>query len=124
MCRFDKADEFEPDPYRDTVTGWRKSRWVAAVATATVLTVQLAIPITRLGQHDVAERFGWQMFSAVRPPIEFVVHTEDGDVEVKVQDHFARVRGDLPVAVLLPPKLCEEIEGAESVTWDGNSYQC
>jgi len=124
MCRFDIADEFDLDPYRDNVTGWRKSRWVAAVATAAVLALQVSIPITRLGQHDVAERFGWQMFSAARPPIEFVVHTTEGEVEVTVEHHFARLRSDLPVAELLPPRLCEEVDGAESVTWDGNTYRC
>lgn len=104
--------------------GWRKSRVLAVVVFTLVLAVQVAIPTSRLiGGH--AQRFGWQMFSGSEAFPEFVVVTSTGERPVSLEDHLLRQRVELNVGEALPPHLCEVIDNAVSITWDGGgSYEC
>jgi hypothetical protein len=97
---------------------------VAVVGVALFVVLQLAIPISRMGSDEGPQRFGWQMFSTVGEAIEFTVHTPTGTVIIDLEDVMARARSDVPLEELLPPHLCNTVEGAESVTWDDKSYQC
>lgn len=106
------------------MTEWRKSPAVAAVAVVLFVVLQLAIPINRMDNEEGPQGFGWQMFSTVGEAIEFTVHTPTGTVVIDLEDVMARARGDIPLEELLPPHLCNTVEGAVSVTWDNKSYQC
>ncbi len=106
------------------MTEWRKSPIVAAIAVVLFVVLQLAIPISRMGNDGGLQRFGWQMFSTIGEAIEFKVHTPTGTVVIDLEEVMARARGDIPLEELLPPHLCNRVEGAVSVTWDDKSYQC
>ena len=106
------------------MTEWRKSPTVAVVGVALFVIVQIAIPISRMGDAEQAQRFGWQMFSTVGEATEFTVHTPTGTVVIDLEEVMARARADIPLAELLPPHLCDTVEGAEFVTWDDKRYQC
>ena len=86
--------------------------------------VQVAVPISRIGEGDRSQRFGWQMFATVSNAPAFTVETRSGVQNVDLDSYLARVRGDLDLSVLLPPFLCEEVEGAISVSWDEQTYRC
>ena len=103
---------------------WRKSPTVTAVSVALFVILQLAIPISRMGDTEQAQRFGWQMFSTVGESFEFTVQTLTGNLVIDLEEVMARARGDIPLEELLPPHLCETVEGAETVTWDDKSYKC
>lgn len=105
------------------MAGWRRASATAVLVVALFLIVQLAVPISRFGD-DSTRRFGWQMFSLVRPSPQFVVTTSTGEVEIDLSEYMARVRDDVDVVALLPPHLCLVIRGAENVTWEDGSHQC
>ena len=105
------------------MTGWRTSRVAAVSVIAVFFIVQLAIPISRIGDDD-PRRFGWQMFSTSSQAPHFVVTTDTGEVEVDLADYMARVRGDIDIVSLMPPHLCNVIPGAESVSWEGGDFEC
>ena len=88
------------------------------------LAVQLAIPVSRLGAHESARRFGWQMFSTAQETPAFVVNTESGVVEVELDEYIAGARGDVDIVGLLPPHLCNVVSGAVRVTWDSGEHEC
>jgi hypothetical protein len=88
------------------------------------LAVQLAIPISRLGAHESARRFGWQMFSTARETPAFVVNTESGVVEIELDEYMAGARGDVDIVALLPPHLCNVVSGAVRVSWDSGGHEC
>ena len=106
------------------MTEWRKSPIVAAAAVVLFVVLQLAIPISRMGSNEGPQRFGWQMFSTVGEAIELTVHTPTGTVVIDLEDVMARARGDIPLEKLLPPHLCNTVEGAEFVTWGEKRYEC
>ena len=106
------------------MTEWRKSSTVAAVGVALFVVLQLAIPISRMGDGEQAQRFGWQMFSTVGESFEFTVHTSTGSLVIDLEEVMARARGDIPLEELLPPHLCDTVEGAENITWDDKRYEC
>lgn len=110
--------------YGDIVSEWRKSPMVAGIAVALFVLIQLAIPISRLGDHDRAERFGWQMFSVSVPAPTLTVVTGSGEEEVVLEDYMARVRSDIDIIALMPPHLCEVVEDSVAVIWDEGSHQC
>jgi hypothetical protein len=101
---------------------WRKSIVVAVVATTLFLIVQLAMPISRLG--DTARRFGWQMFSTAQFAPEFVVVTEDDEIDIDHRDYVAMSRADVDFEKLLPPHLCSVVPNAVSVRWEGGELIC
>lgn len=106
------------------VTSWRKSRAVAAIAVAAFLALQLAVPISRLGTHESAPRFAWQMFSTAREAPEFVVETDDGARQISLGRYMAGARGDVDIEGLMPPHLCELFPEAERVTWQWGEHEC
>lgn len=103
---------------------WRRSPRFAVWFISLFFLVQLAVPVTRLGGIQSAERFGWQMFSSYQPRIDFTVHTEEGSTIVDLEDVTAGLRADLDLETLIPPFVCERIPGAVRVTWDDQSYRC
>lgn len=64
------------------------------------------------------------MFAVAAEPVEFSVLTPDGVQPVDLGEVLARVRGDLDLPALLPPFLCETVEGAVEVSWDEEVYEC
>lgn len=110
--------------YGDIVSEWRKSPLVAGIAVALFVLIQLAIPVGRLGDHERAQRFGWQMFSVSVPAPTLTVVTDSGEEKVVLEDYMARVRSDIDILALMPPHLCDVVAGARKVTWDGGSHQC
>lgn len=104
--------------------GWRRSPVVAAVGLLLFLVLQLGVPILRMSGSEDIQRFGWQMFSTVGERIEFTVHIDDENLVLQLEDVVARARGDIPFKTLLPPHLCNTIDGAERVTWNEMEYRC
>jgi hypothetical protein len=117
-----RRDGSTPGIYGDAVKGWRRSPVVAAASIAVFLAVQLAIPISRIG--DDARRFGWQMFSTAQFAPEFVVVTATEEIEIDHRDYVAMPRADVDFETLLPPHLCVVVPAAVSVRWEGGEHQC
>jgi len=108
----------------NSVRSWRRSGALALVVIGLFLAVQIAVPVSRIGVHDSARRFGWQMFSTAQETPAFVVITESGAVEVELDDYVAGPRGDVDIDGLLPPHLCNVVSGAVRVTWDSGDHEC
>ena len=109
--------------YGVDMSSWRRSPVVAVVAMSLFLVVQLAIPISRVGEEG-PRRFGWQMFSTAQTSPEFVVTTETGDEAIDLSDYMARERADIDLQSLLPSHLCSTVPGAISVTWEDGQHRC
>ena len=106
------------------MTNWRQSRPLALMVIAVFLIIQLALPISRLGDVS-AKRFGWQMFSEGSTLPLFVVHTDDGtEFETSLDDYTAMLRADIDLVDLVPPHLCAVVPDAASVTWQTGEYRC
>ncbi len=106
------------------VSSWRSSR-LALVLFCLILLVQVSIPASRLNQHDLAPRFGWQMFSVrvVAPTIE--VTNDDGSTRtIELEDKMARVRADIDIARHMPAHLCATIDNAVTLAIDGVEIKC
>lgn len=103
---------------------WRRSRFVAGFAVALFLALQLGIPLARLGEGDRTQRFGWQMFTAAEEAPEFVVVTEDSEIEIELLDYLARARADIDIVGSMPAHLCEVVAGAVSVSWQSGEFTC
>lgn len=103
---------------------WRKSRVVAMVSVVLFGIIQLTVPISRLGEDENAQRFGWQMFSSYQPSIEFTVNTSDGSQVVDLEEITARFRADLDLEALVPPFICDQVSSAQSVNWNGQTHRC
>jgi hypothetical protein len=103
---------------------WRKSSTVAVVGLALFAILQLGIPASQVGDSDRPQRFGWQMFSVLGERITFTVLTPDGPQDMELEEVMARARGDIPIEILIPPHLCDSVEGAESITWGSSVYEC
>ena len=108
--------------YGDSVRDWRKSRNAAVIGVTVFLILQLAIPISRIG--DDARRFGWQMFSTAQRAPQFVVITESGEIDIENGDYLAKSRADLDLETLLPPHLCSVVPDAISIRWDEGEFEC
>lgn len=81
----------------------------------TILAAQILIPARQLTMSRPA-RWGWQMYSAVRPSGEYRIVTRDGSGrEVKVADYVANWRGELDLPAVLPEHLCRTIPDAIAV---------
>lgn len=106
------------------VRSWRTSRAVALVAIVLFGALHVAVPVSRIGVHDSARRFGWQMFSTAREAPAFVVVTEAGELPVELGDYMAGPRGDVDIVGRLPPHLCNVVPGALRVTWGSGEHQC
>jgi hypothetical protein len=106
------------------MSAWRRSPLVAVVVLVLFLLIQAAVPISRLGDHERADRFGWQMFSVHTEAPRFVVVTNHGTTEISLGDYMARVRGDIDIVDAMPPHLCEIVDGAVRVTWQTGSFEC
>lgn len=111
------------DRYRRVVRNWRRSPPIAVAVVALILIVQLAIPISRLGD-ETARRFGWQMFSSSVAVPKFSVATAEGEFEVELSRYMARIRADIDIVTLIPPHLCATVPGAQRVTWADSEYTC
>lgn len=86
---------------------------------ATILTIQVAIPLVQLRAERPA-RFGWQMFSGVQPPIEFIVEHTDGTVDtVTAQDYMIKPRQEIDPFPYLPPHICDQVPTAATVAVSG-----
>lgn len=103
---------------------WRKSPAVALVIMTLFLILQLGVPLTRIGEHRMAQRFGWQMFSVSSQEVEFTVHTADTGEAIELDAIVARIRADLPLEEKVPPHLCEITPEAVRVTWDDGEHRC
>jgi hypothetical protein len=106
------------------MTGWRQSRAVALVVIAVFLTVQFVIPIARFGNHEVTQRFGWQMFAGFVPAPEIVVVTSQGEEPIALDEYMAWPRSDIDIIAYLPAHLCEVVPDARTVVWRNGSRQC
>lgn len=107
------------------MSGWRWSPRVAAAVFAIVVAIQVLVPAWvyfRDGDHVL--RFGWQMYSTVGQVTTYVVHTSTSTSEVSSARYMAIPRVDLPLHQLIPPHLCQVVEGAQRVTWDGGEHRC
>jgi hypothetical protein len=93
---------------------------LAATFFVAFLLVQLAVPAYMLTQPRPA-RFGWQMYSAVRPDVVGgAFHIEDarGEASPVVRSlHVARARLEVDYLEVLPPYLCEVVAGAAAVVY-------
>ena len=88
------------------------------------LAVQIAVPLSRNGDGERSQRFGWQMFATVSDAPTFTVETAAGSRTISLDSYLARVRGDLDLPALLPPFLCETVLEAISVSWDDETFRC
>lgn len=105
------------------MTDWRRSRGIAALAVGMFLTVQLAIPINRVAS-GAPERFGWQMFSKARDPIELSIEKPTGFETVDLEEVLARVRLDMDLEALVPSFLCDTDTSIVAVIWNGERLRC
>lgn len=106
------------------VNDWRSSRLIAVVVFTVVLSLQLAIPSSRLGQPGHAQRFAWQMFSGSQAYPTMTVITSAGEEQIRVEEWLLRARVELDITESLPAHLCAVVHGAQIVTWDEESYRC
>lgn len=97
---------------------------MAVVVIVIFVAVQLAIPLSRIGIHESARRFGWQMFSTARETPSFVVIKESETAEIRLGDYMAGTRGDIDIVGVLPPHLCDVVPGALRITWESGEYEC
>lgn len=97
---------------------------IAALVFTVVLAAQLGIPVSRLGNTDSAQRFGWQMFSGSKAFPQLVVVTASGERDIRTVDYLLRARVEIDLIEALPPHLCEVISDAASIRWDDGSYRC
>ncbi len=105
------------------MSDWRESRPLAYVILAVIVTLQLAIPLSRVGTDE--RRFGWKMFSLEGTPLGLVVETTNGsEIEIDPDEYMAMVRADVDILALLPPHLCLVVPDAATVTWEGGSLEC
>lgn len=117
------------DNGRAPLTGTATTRIVAPMSTAparvsskfrlvlfaTILTIQVAIPLLQLRAERPA-RFGWQMFSGVQLPARFTVLHIDGTVDtVTVVDYLVKPRQEVDPFPYLPPHLCRQVPTAVAV---------
>lgn len=110
--------------YGDAVIEWRKNRVVTGAVLLAFLAVQLAIPITRLSSER-GERFGWQMYSAVKPAPDFEVISAGGErAAIDLDDYVVSPRLDVDITGHLPQHLCTVIPRAVEVSWEVGSYRC
>lgn len=107
-----------------SVRSWRRSGAAALVVTILFIALQIAIPVSRIGVHESARRFGWQMFSTAREAPAFMVVTGEGETPVELGDYMAGPRGDVDIVGLLPPHLCNVVPGALWVTWETGEFEC
>ena len=106
------------------MSAWRRSPTVALTLTGVFLVIQFSVPVSRLGEQENAQRFGWQMFSTLKPQPEFTLHTEDSNEPVDLTEILARVRDDLSLKQEIPEYLCTTVPDAVRVTWDDQEHQC
>ncbi len=82
---------------------------------AAFLAVQVAVPAWQLSQPRPA-RFGWQMYSGIKPqPRMFTITEDGGQREVDLRRHVGYQRIDLDYVAFLPPHLCQTIPGVQAV---------
>lgn len=108
----------------NSVRSWRTSGALALAVIILFIAFQVTIPVSRIGVHESARRFGWQMFSTARETPAFVVATEEGEAPVELDDYMAGPRGDVDIVGLLPPHLCNVVPGALRVTWESGEFEC
>ena len=108
------------------MSGWRWNRRTATVIVACVLAIQIATPLSVLifGPDDYPGRFGWQMYATSPQANKYTVHTDAGAEDVTASQFMAVPRADLPLEALLPPHLCQVIDGAIRVTWEEGEHEC
>lgn len=92
----------------------RRPRLVIVVCAA-ILAVQLLIPLHQLGQPRPA-RWGWQMYSTIRPRSTFTVLLADGSAyAVDPRDYVPHIRTEIDLDPLLPAYLCRTVPGIVAV---------
>lgn len=106
------------------MTSWRRSGVTAVIVISAFLIVQLTIPISRIGVHENALRFGWQMFSTARETPAFVVETPEGSIEIDINEYMAGARGDVDIIGGMPQHLCQVVPGAVRIKWESGEYRC
>lgn len=121
-----KRDEEYGYVYGESMSEWRSSRVVALVTISLFIVIQLAIPATRMGDHERAQRFGWQMFSSLVEQVEFEVLIEDSaePIQIDLREVTARVRDDLSLLEAVPDHLCETVPDAIAVRWQNGIQRC
>jgi len=94
---------------------WTSRHLLAAVFCASLLTVQITVPIVQLTSPRPA-RFGWQMWTARPHAPQFYIVMNDGSVRpADVSVYLASSRGEMDARGVLPPHLCRVIPDIAAV---------
>ncbi len=93
---------------------WTGQAIIRAGVFVVLLAVMVALPLLQISEG--ADRFGWRMFSQVRPLPDFVVVDGSGiETSVAPVEFTAALRGDIPFETALPPHLCSVFPGTVTV---------
>lgn len=98
------------------VTAWR-------VAAALFLCVHVAVPAVQLSEPRVA-RWGWQMFSTARPPLQVKIRYPHRVEIVSLWQILPFRRSEIAPTDELRRRLCRERPEAVRVTLDGHGGPC
>ncbi len=93
-------------------------RALVSVVVAATLSLQFLVPTFRLLEGERPARFGWQMYAAGGPVIEFVVHHPGGTENLGVQD-VGGDRIEIDYEALTPPQLCARFAATAVEVWVG-----
>jgi hypothetical protein len=84
---------------------------------ATVVLIQVAVPLWVLAQPQRPARFGWQMYAGVVTPLEITVVTRDGTRRaIAPHEVLGRRRPELSYGARLTRHLCRRYPAARVVT--------
>ncbi len=93
---------------------WKVSELARAVVFVLILASMIVMPLVQLSAG--ADRFGWRMFSQVKPLPQFtVVDSSGGELLIDPTGYTANLRGDIDYGKALPPHLCSVIPDAVAV---------
>ncbi len=96
------------------VMNWKVPELARVFVFVLIMASMIALPLVQLSAG--ADRFGWRMFSQVKPLPEFTVVDSSGDETlVDAAVYTANLRGDIDFGVALPPHLCSVIPDAVAV---------
>jgi len=93
-------------------------RALVSVAVVATLSLQFLVPGFRLLEGERPARFGWQMYAAGGPVIEFVVHHHGGTERLGLKD-VGGVRIEIDYETLTPPQLCARFAATGVEVWVG-----
>lgn len=95
-------------------------RALVSAAVAATLALQFLVPVFRLLEEERPTRFGWQMYAAGRPVIEFVVHHPGGTERLGLRE-VGGERIEIDYESLTPPQLCATFEATAVEVWVGGT---